>query len=337
LKGDEAWDDIKAVCELSGGTFSKGRRETQLKTMASTLEALCTEADDRNERIHGSKLTREQARDPKVAAPVTFVVIDEVQRAFASPHGDRIATALIDLAKNAPSSGFVLVLATQRSGADEFPSELRAVVGARFALHVVTWRDSDMILGDQMAADGYDAHDLPLHKGVGILRPDDDADDESAGDDDARPAKTTRIYDTGDTMFKHVCELGADLRRTLAQDTPTGTEDGDDERDELLPAAQLLARIQTNAPGALPDHVVDPQTMGEWLSGLGVRTEPRKIAGQRVRSRVSVEGALGVSRGCLQGAQTDSPGTHLAPVGHPSGHGSGTPAGHPHDDTGTES
>ena len=49
------------------------------------------------------------------------------------------------------------MLATQRPDSKTIPSGLRAVLGSRFALRVMDWRDSNIVLGEQMNTRGYDS------------------------------------------------------------------------------------------------------------------------------------------------------------------------------------
>src|SRR5918999_3698748 len=89
--------------------------------------------------------------------------------------GEYVGELLTWLAKKGPAAGIVLVLATQRPDSKTIPSGLRAVLGSRFALRVMDWRDSNIVLGEQMNTRGYDSSRLlASHKGVGILRPDGD-------------------------------------------------------------------------------------------------------------------------------------------------------------------
>src|SRR5690606_4378310 len=91
--------------------------------------------------------------------------------------GEYIGELLTWLAKKAPAAGLVLILATQRPDSKTIPSGLRAVLGSRFALRVMDWRDSNIVLGEQMNTRGYDSSRLlASHKGVGILRPDGETD-----------------------------------------------------------------------------------------------------------------------------------------------------------------
>ncbi|SFQ54560.1 hypothetical protein SAMN05421810_10978 [Amycolatopsis arida] len=120
--------------------------------------------------------------------PITAVIIDEVQVLLENPTreqvggkkstlGAYIADLLAYLVRKGPAAGIVVILATQRPDSNTIPSRLRAVLGSRFALRAMDWRDSNIVLGEQMNTRGFDASTLlPSHKGVGILRPDGETD-----------------------------------------------------------------------------------------------------------------------------------------------------------------
>ena len=85
--------------------------------------------------------------------PITAVIIDEVQVFLENPTrqdvgerkttlGGYIAELLTYLAKKGPAAGIIVILATQRPDSKTIPSALRAVLGSRFALRVMDWRDS---------------------------------------------------------------------------------------------------------------------------------------------------------------------------------------------------
>jgi len=69
-------------------------------------------------------------------------------------------------------AGIVLVLATQRPESKAISFGLRAVLGSRFSLRVMDWRDSNIVLGEQMNTRGYDSSRLlASHKGDGARMP----------------------------------------------------------------------------------------------------------------------------------------------------------------------
>lgn len=185
--------------------------ETQARfaRMAELDDVLCPE----------SKITPDISRDTALDMPITAVIIDEVQvfleNAAKQEVGERkttlggyIAELLTYLAKKGPAAGIVVILATQRPDSKTIPSALRAVLGTRFALRVMDWRDSNIILGEQMNTRGYDASKLlPSHKGVGVLRPDGEHD----GGADA-VAITVRSDYMPNAAWRTICDRGRALR-----------------------------------------------------------------------------------------------------------------------------
>ena len=145
--------------------------------------------------------------------------------------GEYVGELLTWLAKKGPAAGIVLVLATQRPDSKTIPSGLRAVLGSRFALRVMDWRDSNIVLGEQMNTRGYDSSRLlASHKGVGILRPDGDT---QAGADVL--ALTVRTYYMPNEDWHELCQRGRALRE--AAGTLTGHAAGQDSAPELDHAA----------------------------------------------------------------------------------------------------
>ncbi len=193
-----------------------------------------------------SKITPAISRDQDLGMPITAVIIDEVQVFLENPArevvggrkttlGVYIADLLTYLAKKGPAAGIVVILATQRPDSTTIPSRLRAVLGSRFALRVMDWRDSNIILGEQMNTRGYDSSTLlPSHKGVGILRPDGDTE---AGADVL--ALTVRTYYMPNAEWRTICARGRALRE--ATGTLTGHAAGDDSPREIDSAAVVKA------------------------------------------------------------------------------------------------
>lgn len=193
-----------------------------------------------------SKITPAISRDPGLNMPITAVIIDEVQVFLENPTkqviggkkttlGAYIADLLTYLAKKGPAAGFVVILATQRPDSTTIPSRLRAVLGSRFALRVMDWRDSNIILGEQMNTRGFDASTLlPGHKGVGILRPDGDTD---AGADAV--ALTVRTHYMPNPDWRAICARGRALRE--AAGTLSGHAAGDDQAGTVDQAAVVKA------------------------------------------------------------------------------------------------
>ncbi|MGB8198888.1 MAG: cell division protein FtsK, partial [Pseudonocardiaceae bacterium] len=190
FKAGKDWDAAAHVAHR----FLSGDEPTHVLTLAAWLVELVTEVQGRYRRMRQldnttcpeSKITPAMSRDPALNMPITGIIIDEVQVPLEErtpvdvhgktiPAGQYIGELLTWLAKKGPAAGIVLILATQRPDTKTIPSALRAVLGSRFALRVMDWRDSNIILGEQMNTRGWDSSRLlPSHKGVGILRPDGD-------------------------------------------------------------------------------------------------------------------------------------------------------------------
>jgi S-DNA-T family DNA segregation ATPase FtsK/SpoIIIE len=103
------------------------------------------------------------------------------------------------------------------------------------------WRDSNIVLGEQMNTRGYDASTLlPSHKGVGILRPDGETE---AGADVL--AMTVRTYYMPNPQWREACARGRALRESAG--TLAGHAAGDDQRQAIDPASVVKALGTGNA------------------------------------------------------------------------------------------
>nr|WP_307849800.1 cell division protein FtsK [Qaidamihabitans albus] len=263
-----------------------------------------------------SKITPAISRDASLNMPVTAIFIDEVQVPLEDrtpvdvqgkklTAGEYIGDLLTWLAKKAPAAGIVLVLATQRPDSKTIPSGLRAVLGSRFALRVMDWRDSNIVLGEQMNTRGYDSSRLlPSHKGVGILRPDGET---QAGADVL--AMIVRTYYMPGEDWLEICRRGRGLRE--AAGTLTGHAAGQDAELLLDSAAAAKAISAPPAQGAaqpaLPEPLsavvnylgehgqgrefvptaelidaldVEPNAFGRQMSELGCRSDRARVAGE---------------------------------------------------------
>jgi S-DNA-T family DNA segregation ATPase FtsK/SpoIIIE len=211
MSGDEAEHVIALVgwlVELVGEVQGRYRRMRELDN------ATCPE----------SKVTPAMSRDLALNMPITALFLDEVQVPLEDrtpvrvegkklTAGEYVGELLTWLAKKGPAAGIVLVLATQRPDSKTIPSGLRAVLGSRFALRVMDWRDSNIVLGEQMNTRGYDSSRLlASHKGVGILRPDGDA---QAGSEVL--ALTVRTYYMPNEDWHTICARGRELRQSAGR------------------------------------------------------------------------------------------------------------------------
>jgi len=262
LAGDEPEDALALIdwlVELVSEVQGRYRRMRELD------DATCPE----------SKLTPAMSRDPSLDMPITAVIIDEVQVPLSDrtpiklegkkiTAGEYIAELLTWLAKKGPAAGIVLILATQRPDSKTIPSGLRAVLGSRFALRVMDWRDSNIVLGEQMNTRGYDSSRLlASHKGVGILRPDGDTE---AGADVL--ALTVRTYYMPNQDWQNLCKRGRVLREQAG--TLTGHAAGRDSA-PVLDHAAVAKAIGAGVAGtaAADDRDELPEPLASVVDYLG--------------------------------------------------------------------
>lgn len=294
-KQGKDWAAVAGIAER----YESGPIPEQAARLHALLTDLVTEGDRRFRTLRGlpdevcpdSELTRRISAEYRI--PFVWLVIDEAHRHLADPrHGEAITELLIEYVRGFRGCGLGLLICTQDAEAalSERFTSVRRVIGTRFGLRVMDWQASNMILGDSMNTAGWNAAEiLPSQRGAGILR----ADLEADGSADVRARKLRTFY-LDAAAWRAVCETGAALRAARPQpvvelETP----------DEHLTATELLERLRALAPEVLPEAVRDAQAVGEYLSSRGVRVE-RRTAGQRLRSRASVEASLGLPRGALR-------------------------------------
>jgi S-DNA-T family DNA segregation ATPase FtsK/SpoIIIE len=224
-----------------------------------------------------SKITPAISRDLGMNMPITAVIIDEVQVFLENPEkvvvdgkkttvGEYIVDLLAYLARKGPAAGIVVVLATQRPDSQTIPSRLRSVLGSRFALRVMDWRDSNIVLGEQMNTRGYDASTLlPRHKGVGILRPDGDMD---AGADSL--AFTVWTDYLANAEWQEICARGRALRESA------GTLSGHAAGDDTARPIDSAAVVQVLGTGA--SRTADlPEPLASVVRYLGDEIDEREF------------------------------------------------------------
>lgn len=327
-KGGKDWK----AAEIIAHRFVCGDNPEQVAAVRDGLIELVAETQARFARMAEldddvcpeSKITPVVSRDRSLNMPVTAVIIDEVQVFLEDSTkqdvggkkttiGEYIADLLTYLAKKGPAAGVVVILATQRPDSNTIPSRLRAVLGSRFALRVMDWRDSNIILGEHMNTRGYDSSKLlPTHKGVGILRPDGETD---AGADSI--AVTVSTYYMPNQDWQSICQRGRMLRD--AAGTLAGHAIGD-RAVRAIDAATVVhaiggAALNESAEGAgsqserLPeplasvvaylDHDLDedgrvfiptaelvealgfePTAFGRLMNDLGRPPRPRRVTGE---------------------------------------------------------
>jgi S-DNA-T family DNA segregation ATPase FtsK/SpoIIIE len=284
FKAGKDWDAAAAVAHR----FASGDESEHVRMLIGWLVELISEVQDRYRRMRElddsicpeSKVTPAMSRDPSLNMPITAIFIDEVQVPLEDrtpvtvegkklTAGEYVGELLTWLAKKGPAAGIVLVLATQRPDSKTIPSGLRAVLGSRFALRVMDWRDSNIILGEQMNTRGYDSSRLlASHKGVGILRPDGDS---QAGADVL--AVMVRTYYMPNEDWQTICQRGRALRE--AEGTLTGHAAGQETTPVPDHAAAVKAIGAGNAPGRVDWRARElPEPLASVVDYLGNALEP---------------------------------------------------------------
>jgi S-DNA-T family DNA segregation ATPase FtsK/SpoIIIE len=286
-KGGKDWRAAEAVAHR----FVSGDDTCHVEALRDALAELVSEVQARFARMAQlsdevcpeSKITPELSRNPDLDMPITAVVIDEVQVFLenlapvkvgtkTAPLGQVIADLLTYLAKKGPAAGVIVVLATQRPDAKTIPAGLRAVLGTRFALRVMDWRDSNIILGEQMNTRGYDSSKLlASHKGVGILRPDGDTD---AGADVL--ALTVRTYFMPNAEWRDICQRGRALRE--AAGTLTGHAAGAEPA--LAVDSAAVAKALTVVPSLPPAGELDEEGGEDDCATAGELTDLLAAVGE---------------------------------------------------------
>jgi DNA segregation ATPase FtsK/SpoIIIE, S-DNA-T family len=322
FKGGKDWD----ACEPCAHRFFSGDDEEHVFAFKAWLEELVSETQGRYARMRGlddetcpeSKITPDISRTKAVDMPITAVIVDEAHIPLESrillevegkkvPLGKYLGELLTWLAKKGPAAGIVVILATQRPDANSLPTSLRAVLGSRFALRVMDWRDSNIILGEQMNTRGCDSSKLlASHKGVGVLRPD--------GETEASPdvlAMTVRTYYMPNADWKVICQRGRALREAAgtlsghaigansvlmldraAVAKAIGSASTAVEEAELVELAEPLASVVDYLGEDLAEHDgrpfvptaelvealgVEPTAFGRQMSDLGCRSKRERI------------------------------------------------------------
>jgi S-DNA-T family DNA segregation ATPase FtsK/SpoIIIE len=351
FKAGKDWDAAAQVAHR----FLSGDEPAHVLALAAWLVELVTEVQGRYRRmreLHNdvcpeSKVTPAMSRDPSLNMPITGIFIDEVQvpleertpidvQGKTIPAGQYIGELLTWLAKKGPAAGIVLVLATQRPDTKTIPSALRAVLGSRFALRVMDWRDSNIILGEQMNTRGWDSSRLlPSHKGVGILRPDGET---AAGADVLAMMVRTDYMPNND--WTTLCERGRALR--AAAGTLTGhaigagsipaldpatvahvisgnltTEDAPPVRELPEPLASVVAYLGADLDEDEREFVptaelitaleVEPTAFGRQMGDLGCRPRPGRVTGEDGTSRQARGYLLTDIRAAVEEALREAP------------------------------
>ncbi|MBB5908276.1 FtsK/SpoIIIE domain-containing protein [Actinoalloteichus hymeniacidonis] len=279
-KGGKDWRAAEAVAHR----FVCGDDQADAEAVRDGLVELVAEVQSRyarmaeldDETCPESKITPQLSRDPAQRMPITAVIFDEVQVFLDNPTkvaigergttlGEYIADMLAYLARKGPAAGIIVVLATQRPDSQTIPSRLRSVLGTRFALRVMDWRDSNIVLGDQMNTRGYDASTLlPSHKGVGILRPDGETD---AGADAV--ALTVRTFYLTNAEWRAICVRGRLLREIAG--TLSGYAAGEDTT-RAVDSADVAGALSAGPVSWSAERL--PEPLGAVVEFLGEELRP---------------------------------------------------------------
>lgn len=302
FKGGGDYRAFQPVCAVwgQGRSAKRGQPKAALK-MLRDLNAL---VDERNERIDRlptrlrpqGKLTREVSCDPQYDLPLILVVLDEVQRGIADPeHGEAIRDEAIALAQNAPSAGVILVCGaqrpTQQTGKGSL-GDLPPAMGSRAAFKTTSSSESNVVLGQGYAGDGYDSSTFDAgYEGVCYLR---SGAEVESGPKGIVQVKTFYADDTQlETKMAQVVEA-----RAAAGLLPAGA-----------PASAATVPLETAPAGAAPERLLAVFEPGEdrltldqlagrlGLDRAGVR-ELARAAGAEVKKIRAVDGSLawGVER-----------------------------------------
>lgn len=275
FKAGKDWDAATQVAHR----FMSGDEQEHVLALKDWLVELVGEVQGRYRRMRTlddvtcpeSKITPDMSRNTNLNMPVTAIIVDEVQVPLEDrtpveaqgkklTAGEYIGELLTWLAKKGPAAGVVLILATQRPDSKTIPSGLRAVLGSRFALRVMDWRDSNIVLGEQMNTRGYDSSRLlASHKGVGILRPDGDT---QAGADVL--AVTVRTYYMPNEDWQIICQRGRGLREVTG--TLTGHAAGHDTAPVLDQTA--VARVLGSGAAYATPEPAKPADLPEPLASV---------------------------------------------------------------------
>jgi len=286
FKAGKDWD----AAALVAYRFMSGDEAEHVLLLLGWLVELVAEVQGRYRRMREldnatcpeSKVTPAMSRDSALNMPITAVFLDEVQVPLEDrtpvrvegkklTAGEYVGELLTWLARKGPAAGIVLVLATQRPDSKTIPSGLRAVLGSRFALRVMDWRDSNIVLGEQMNTRGYDSSRLlASHKGVGILRPDGDA---QAGSDVL--ALTVRTYYMPNEDWQTICLRGRELRETAGR--LTGHAAGQDTTPVVDHASAVKAIGAGHPVESEPNQAELPEPLAAVVEYLGDDLDEREF------------------------------------------------------------
>ncbi len=269
LKGGVDFAALKAVAHR----YTAGDRPDHMRAMLVDLKAIQREMRRRYDLLETlpvdvcpeGKLTRELASKRSLGLFPIVAAFDECQIALEHPElGKELEAVITDLVKRGPAVGIVVWLSTQRPDGKSIPTPIRDNCGLRFALKVMTWQVSDMILGGGLAKAGWSAHTLS-RRDVGVAM--------MAGEG-ADPMIVRAAYIDG-VAAQTIAERARQVRVATgwlsgqaAGDTPAPDADTDEPTETILdhllaiwPAGQLAIWCQT-----LAERLAErwPDTYGAW-------------------------------------------------------------------------
>ncbi|MEV6036070.1 hypothetical protein AB0L65_33285 [Nonomuraea sp. NPDC052116] len=211
-KGGKDWKAFEQVAYRYGS----GVRTVIVELLLETLRELKAEMDRRYEVLQDlpddicpeGKITPALSRNPTMNMQPILVCIDEFQRYLENgTFGEAIKEVIDDIVKTGPAVGIMFDVATQKPDGKTIPTKIRDNIGTRFALKVMTFQSSEVILGAGTRDAGLDASKFQRsHKGVGILLGADDGELADAG------GQTVRTHLADLRTVSTICERGRDLR-----------------------------------------------------------------------------------------------------------------------------
>lgn len=207
------WKAASGVAEI----YEAGPFPRQSERLRDLLVRLIAEGDEKFQRM--GALPDEDCPENKITPDLHqrgfafhMLIVDECHRHLADEQfGEEITDLLIRYVQGYRAIGGGLMLLTQRPDGKTSAAfaKLRDVIGSRLALHVIDWRTSNMILGDQMNTRGFDASLIKRSQlGTGIFRADMDADGQAD-----KLAYTVRSYYMDNADWSRICRQGEMLRR----------------------------------------------------------------------------------------------------------------------------
>ena len=265
----------------------------QLDPRAKTLRELPDDVRPEN------KVTPQLAAERRLGLFPDVLIIDEVQEAFGDKDlGSQFEELLTPVTKRGPALGMILVLATQRPDKKSLPTGISANIGIRFCLKVMSYIASNMVLGDGMSTQGYNAADFARSdKGIGWLTG--EADDPmivrgcyiDAPKADLIARRARQMRERVGTLSGFALGLdGSEASRSFAYDVLSifGT-------DSRLWCETIAARLAEAIPGTYASITQD--AVSSQLRALGVNVSPVREKGTGTRAgcrRSDVERVAGV-------------------------------------------